>query len=153
MTLEQISWASQTIAALAVIASLVYAALQFRVYAKAARETRFIAAHSDIQEFRRILATDADCARIYRDGLADLSMLESVDQWRFGALMQMVVTNFQYQLQFEDVFDPANINNWNAVMHRPGFRQWWANGRRFYPLAAVARVDAVLSQSQADGGG
>lgn len=80
MTLEELYYFSQIVASIAILASLIYAALQFRVYAAAAREARYTTAVSDLQEFRKILATDADCARIYRDGLADLSKLDSLEQ-------------------------------------------------------------------------
>lgn len=69
MTLEEIYYLSQIAASVAILASLIYAALQFRVYAAAAREARYTTAVSDLQEFRKIIAADADCARLYRDGL------------------------------------------------------------------------------------
>ena len=47
-TLEQVSYVSQTVAAIAVLVSLIYAALQVRSYAKAAWDARFIAAQSDL---------------------------------------------------------------------------------------------------------
>jgi hypothetical protein len=37
-----------------------------------------------------------------------MSELESIDQWRFGALMQMVVVSFWHTDEFEDVFGAAN---------------------------------------------
>jgi hypothetical protein len=49
-----------------VIASLIYAALQFRIYAKAAREVRYATTIADLQEFRKLLATDADRAHLSR---------------------------------------------------------------------------------------
>lgn len=146
MTLEDVSNLSQAIAALAVIASLIYAALQFRIYAKAAREVRYSTAIADLQEFRKILATDADCARIYRDGLEDMSKLDSVEQWRFGALMQLVLTNFQYGLKFSDALDAEHLKlSVAATMQRPGARQWWARGRMTIGPETRALVDALLA--------
>ena len=146
MTLADISDLSQAIAALAVIASLIYAALQFRIYAKAAQEVRYSTATADLQEFRKILATDPDCARIYRDGLADMSKLDSVEQWRFGALMQLVLANFQYGLKFADAIDAEHLKiSIASTMQRPGARQWWAKGRMTTDVATRAMVDAVIA--------
>ena len=146
MTLEQLSYLSQTIAALAVVASLVYAALQFRVYAKAAQEARFATTIADLQEFRKILATDADCARIYRDGLADMNSLDSVEQWRFGALMQLVTTNFQYGIRFGDVNEAEMMQRAvNSTMQRPGARQWWAKGRLTVDTPTRRVIDDALA--------
>jgi hypothetical protein len=129
MTLEAISDLSQTIAALAVVASLIYGVLQFRIYNKATQEARYSAAISDIQEFRKILAADADCARIYRDGLADLSKLDAIERWRFGALMQMVTTYFSTAIRFGDVMEIEHLKaGVEMTMHRPGARQWWEKG-------------------------
>ncbi|MDX2235165.1 MAG: hypothetical protein NW200_11775, partial [Hyphomonadaceae bacterium] len=137
---------SQAIAALAVIASLIYAALQFRIYAQAAREVRYSTTIADLQEFRKILATDADCARIYRDGLEDMNKLDAVEQWRFGALIQHVLTNFQYGLKFSDALDVEHLKlSVAATMQRPGARQWWVKGRMTIGPETRALVDALLA--------
>ena len=144
MSLEQVSYFSQTIAAAAIVVSLIYAALQVRTYAKATLDARLVAAQSDLQDFRRLIATNLDCARIYRDGLVDLSKLDSTDQWRFGALMQMLVTNFEYAHRFSDVYrgeaDPA----FTIIVRRPGFVRWWREGRMFFTSSTAALVDELL---------
>lgn len=151
MTLEQISLLSQTIAAVAVIASLVYAALQFRMYANAARETRFVSAMAAVQGFNRMIAADADCARIYRDGLDDLTKLSPVDRWRFGAMMQLIVENIQAVEELEEVgghqfyADKATV----AVLSRPGGRLWWSRGRELFPPSTVANIDKLLQSAVA----
>lgn len=154
MSLEDTYYLSQIVASVAILASLIYAALQFRVYAAAAREARYTTAVSDLQAFRKILATDADCARIYRDGLADFSKLDSLEQWRFGALMQLVVTNFQYGIKFGDAIE-ADLQR-NAVaqtMRRPGARAWWAKARFTVDAATRAMVDDAISDERANSGG
>ena len=146
MTLEQAYFLSQIVASVAIIASLIYAALQFRVYAAAAREARYTTAISDLQEFRKLLATDADCARIYRDGLVDLSKLDSVEQWRFGALMQLVLTNFQYGIKFADAIEVEQLRTGvETTMRRPGAKTWWAKAKFTVDAATRAMVDDVIS--------
>jgi hypothetical protein len=149
VTLEDVSNLSQAIAALAVVVSLVYAALQFRIYAKAAREARVIAVMSDIQEFRKIIATDADCARIFREGLRDPASLAAPEAWRFGALMQMLITNVHLVGEFPDVFKggPDSIPAW--VFQRPGFRQWWIVGRSGFAPPTVAMVERLMHAAEA----
>ena len=149
MMLEQAYFVSQIVASVAIIASLIYAALQFRVYAAAAREARYTTVVSDIQEFRKILATDADCARIYRDGLADLSKLDSVEQWRFGALMQLVLTNFQYNIKFADSIEREQlVHGAAATMRRPGARAWWLKARFTVDAATRALVDDIMNDEK-----
>jgi hypothetical protein len=148
MTLEQISYFSQTIAALAVIVSLIYAALQFRIYTKASREARLVAAGSDIQDFRRMLATNPDCARIFFDGLAGLDQLDAIEKHRFNAMMQSIVTQAIYLNRFRDI--PAEIAP-AAIFGQQGARQWWAATRGFYAAHVVDLMDARFAAIDASG--
>lgn len=154
MSLEQISYLSQTIAAVAVVASLIYAALQLRIYTRATRESRLVAASADIQEFRRMLAQDTTCARIFLDGLDDLNQLDRAEQLRFNAMMQLVMTQVRYIASFADI--PAEMSP-TAIWSRPGARQWWATARDNYAAHMVAMIDrrfaaaAVQSESGARG--
>ncbi len=153
MSLEQISYLSQIIAAAAVVASLIYAVLQLRIYTKVARESRLVAASSDIQDFRRMLAQDATCARIFLDGLDDLNQLDRGEQQRFNAMMQLVATQVRYIDSFSDI--PAEMNA-TALWTRPGARQWWATARTLYTPHMVAMIDrrfAAAGAQVADGVG
>jgi hypothetical protein len=138
MSLEQISYLSQIIAAAAVVASLIYAALQFRIYAKAARETRLVAASTDMQDFKRMLAQDATCARIFWDGLDDLNKLDRGELHRFNAMMSLIVTQVRYIDSFPDIAAEMNAT---AVWTRPGARQWWETARALYAPHMVALID------------
>ncbi len=146
MSLEQISYLSQIVASLAVVASLIYAALQLRIYTKQARESRLIAASSDIQEFRRMLAADPNCARIFSDGLADLNQLDRTEQLRFHAMMQLAMTQVRYISTFADV--PPEMNA-ATLWSQPGARQWWATARLHYTPHMVALIDGRFAAADA----
>ena len=147
MTLEQVSHISATVAALALVLSLLYAALQFRIHAKAARDARLIAAASVFQDFSRMLASNADCARILREGLHDLAALDPVERWRFGSMMQMLIANSQLVLELESVGrqDHFHVQSMRQIMRMPGARQWWARERKMFASTTVAAVDAILA--------
>jgi len=147
MSLEQISYFSQTIAAVAVVVSLVYAVLQVRIYARTAFDARHNVAQSDLQAFRRMIATDPDCARIYRDGLADLTKLDSTDAWRFGALMEMFVANFEYAHRYEKVYRAETDLAFRRVLGRPGFQMWWRRGRSSFPSETCTLVDTLAESA------
>jgi hypothetical protein len=148
VSLEQISYLSQTVAAVAVVVSLIYAVLQVRIYARAAFDARHLAAQSDIQAFRRMIATDGDCARIYRDGLADPTTLDSTDNWRFGALMELFVANFDYAHRYERVYRAETELAFRRVMARPGFRMWWRRGRSSFTAETGALVDKIIEGTE-----
>jgi hypothetical protein len=146
MTIEEIYDISPTIAALALVASLTYAALQFRIYSKAARDARLITAASMVQDFSRLLASNADCARIFRDGVDDLAKLDPVERWRFGSMMQMLIANSQLVLELKSVGhqDYFHVRSMRQIMRMRGARQWWAHERKMFAPATVAAVDAIL---------
>jgi len=122
MTLEQLYALSPTIAAFALVLSLIYASFQLRINTKVARNARLVAAASMIQDFSRLLASNGDCARIFRDGLKDLAKLDPVERWRFGSMMQMLITNSQLILELESVGyeDHFHAQSMQQIMHRPG---------------------------------
>ena len=121
MTLEQIYALSPTIAALALVLSLIYASLQFRINTKVARNARLIAAAAVFQDFSRLLASNAECARIFRDGLNDLAKLDPVERWRFGSMMQMLIANSQLVLELKSVGyqDYFHTRSMQQIMRRP----------------------------------
>jgi hypothetical protein len=151
MTLQEIYALSPTVAALALVLSLIYASLQFRINSKVARNARLIAAAAVFQDFSRMLASNADCARIFRNGLNDLEKLEPVERWRFGSMMQMLIANSQLALELESIGyqDYFHTRSMQQIMRRPGARQWWARERKMYASATVAAVETIFGAADA----
>jgi hypothetical protein len=156
MTLEDAYYVSQIVAAVAILASLIYAGLQFRIFAKQAREARLAAATSDIQQFRHAIVTDRDVARIDRDGLEGLEKLDELDQWRFGAMMQNLTSNFYLSMEFGDA-SPVGFTEESLrwIVSRPGYRAWWSRDKHMYPgrLSYLierthAKADAKRAQTE-----
>jgi hypothetical protein len=155
MTLEQLSNLSQTVASIAVVASLIYAALQFRMYVNAAREARFTQAAAVIQDFNRLIASDGDAAAIFAKGLDHFATMKSVERWRFASMMQMMVANSQLIWEFEGVSHYKHYVTEVAasMLRREGARQWWSGGRKLFPPATVAGIDRILGSVDAALGG
>ena len=146
MTLDQVYALSGTVTSFALVLSLVYASLQFRINTKVARNARLIAAAAVFQDFSRLLASNADCARIFRDGLADLSKLDPIDRWRFGSMMQMLIANSQLVLELQSVGyqDYFHARSMQQIMGRPGARQWWVHERKMFAPTTITAVDAIF---------
>lgn len=146
MTLDQVYALSGTVTSFALVLSLVYASLQFRINTKVARNARLIAAAAVFQDFSRLLASNADCARIFRDGLADLSKLDPIERWRFGSMMQMLIANSQLVLELQSVGyqDYFHARSMQQIMGRPGARQWWVHERKMFAPTTITAVDAIF---------
>jgi hypothetical protein len=147
MTLEQVASLSSVIAAIALVLSLIYAGLQFRIQTKAALDTRLISAASVILDFSRLMASNAECARIFRDGLTDLHKLDPVERWRFGSMMQMLVANTQLVLELKSVGNQGHFHgqSMRQIMRTAGAREWWARERNTFAPPVIAALDAVVA--------
>ena len=98
-----------------------------------------------------MLASNAECARIFRDGLNDLAKLDPVERWRFGSMMQMLIANSQLALELKSVGyqDYFHTRSMQQIMRRPGALQWWARERKMYASTTVAAVEAIFGAADA----
>lgn len=144
MSLEELAFASQIIAAVAIIVSLIYAALQFRVYQGSARESRLVTISTDIQNFRVLLMSDPDSARIFRDGSRNMESLEPLDRWRFGTMIEHAVMNYSLALEIDSSPDTDAAQAFVWLCRNPGVQQWWQKARNRYSARVQARVDSAI---------
>ena len=149
MSLSDLASLGSFVSGLAILVSLIYAGLQLRAFAKAAHESRVVAWNADIQQFRMAIASDPDVARIYRDGLKDHDGLENIDQWRFGALMQVLVANFYLAIEFKDISASAAVEpTYKWILRRPGARVCWPKARHMFSPTVVSVIDHALSEGE-----
>lgn len=147
MSLEELAFASQIVASIAVIVSLIYAALQFRVYQASARASRLVTVSTDIQNFRVLLASDPDSARIFRDGLRDMELLEPLDRWRFGTMMEHAIMNYSLAIQIDPSPHNDTVHALELLFHNSGAQQWWQKARSRLPARVQAAVDSKIKES------
>jgi hypothetical protein len=147
MSLEELAFASQIIAAIAIIVSLIYAALQFRVYQASAREARLVTISADIQNFRILLMSDPDSARIFRDGLRDMKTLEPLDRWRFSAMLEHAVMNHSLAIEIDSSPGTDAAHSFDLLLRNPGVQQWWQRAKSRYSPRVQAAVDSKIKGS------
>lgn len=95
MSLEHVFYLSQIIAALALVASLLFVALEVR---NSNRESRHRAGEEAYQKFREVqleVASNADLARIWANGVHAFSSLEPLDRTRFLLLTHVFFKNWE----------------------------------------------------------
>ncbi len=146
MSLEELAFASQIIAALAIIVSLIYAALQFRVYQASAREARLVALAADIQSFRILLMSDPEVARIFKTGLRDFAKLELLDRFRFATMLEHAVMNHSMCIQIDSSPDADVVQPFSTQFRNPGVQQWWQKARTHYSAKVQAMVDSTIKR-------
>jgi hypothetical protein len=136
MTIQEMGALGEMIGGIAVVISLIYVGLQVRQNSNSVRAASQIALRQLSTEITSQLAAP-DMARIYIQGLKDLSPLPAEDRARFHSLMLSlfgVYEAYYFQVYFGIIpqeLQPTR-NHALALFHlqKPGVRQWWDGGGR-----------------------
>ena len=131
MTLEDINYISQTVAAVAILASLIFVGVQIRQNTAATRAASHHAVSDSFNELNRMFAESAEVTRIFIAGRADRQTLTEEERWRFDSAMRA------YMHVCETMFIQAGLGVgdkgiWfaeqegiRAILTFPGTRDWW----------------------------
>jgi hypothetical protein len=136
MTIQEMGALGEMIGGIAVVISLIYVGLQVRQNSNSVRAASQIALRQLGTEITSQLAAP-DMARIYIQGLKDLSPLPAEDRVRFHSLMLSlfgVYEAYYFQVYFGIIpqeLQPTH-DHAQALFHlrKPGVKQWWDGGGR-----------------------
>jgi hypothetical protein len=158
MTWEAIGALSQLIAAIAVIASVVYLGAQIRQNTRQLYEqtrthhlSSLTAVGEQFVEFRASISRDRQVASVWLRGIEDLAQLTAEERLQFdflaAAFFWALATMYIHVEQgvFErELFDHSRDSV--PLYAGPGLRQWWRESplRRGYPPAFLPEIDRVL---------
>ncbi len=126
---------AEIVGVVAVIASLVYVAVQIRQNTNIARATLVHGTQVSFSRFHELLAADAELADIYIRG-ENVEDLSKVETRRFNSLIEITVAyledvDLQYKLDlYFDEDDDIDLILYIAPTYRkffcsPLFRKWW----------------------------
>lgn len=148
MTLENIYYIGQTIAVLAVVGSLIFVGVQLRQNTIAQRQNAQDAFNIMKFDHMSLLISNPDVADIHRRGLKDLSKLDDIERWRFGAIMQQVFDMALSLYRQPDAFEEGNLNRIMIAIRQPGATEWWSSGREIYPPDFQIEMDKMIKEMQ-----
>ena len=139
--------------AFAVVASLVYFALQLRQASAHVKGAAYQSALQGRTALRVAFATDMRLASLYQAGLEDIESLDATDRLRLHVFLveEFRIIQFAYYLFKRGLADPEI---WEHELHvigtyrnTTGFRQWWAESHGYYSSEFLALVDSTVPQS------
>ena len=154
MSWEVIAAIAQVIAAVAVIPSLLYLAVQIRNQNK---ETRRAAADGFVlhwTEFRKSMSDNADLAAIYLRGIRSFEDLDPVERLRFGSALGriFVLSEGLYVFYLDGSLSP---DLWKAVEETtadiaayPGVQSWWTTRKHWHSAKFRAVVDRMIAEER-----
>lgn len=158
MTLQDLGNIGEFVAAIGVIASLVYLAVQIRQNTRAVRSNTSQAITDARVEFLKSITDNAEVARIVRSGLSSRQSLEGDDRMRFDVMMNRLMAmmeNYYYQrrqgtMEAEQWARAVDVLRW--FMSSPGGQSWWSSRLRIRPDVPFERfldeeVEAIQSGS------
>lgn len=131
MTLEQYAYLGEAVAAVAVVISLVYLALQIRQNTRAVRTSNFHGITDSFNQINNTIANDESLARIFRFGMTSFGELSEDEKVRFGFMFLSAFRTME-TLYYQSTQGVAEKELWRveqntikALLNGPGAREWW----------------------------
>jgi hypothetical protein len=157
MTLENMFYISQTVAAFAIVGSLLFVGLEVR---HSNRETRHRAIEEMLGNFRSLsltIASNVDIGSLWMRGLHDLGVLDPVDKVRFLSLARTFFTIQQsFFLHYRSGYIPSEIYQPHAVstsdiLAYPGMQAAWELRKSYFQESFRTMVDEKVAAARKSG--
>ena len=153
MTLEAIYFIGQTIAAFAIMGSLIFVGLQSRQASRTSELATLQAMQERFDGFRRLVVADKELVDLYDRGIRDPAQLEETELVRFRLMIFiaaegaqasfLIIENSQKARQQFEAMDALFVR----TMGSPGGRAWWSMfGSTLHP-DFVAHIDTALADA------
>jgi hypothetical protein len=134
ISLDVIEKVASVVESVAVLASLIYVAIQFRMNTKAIKGATYQNIVSSIAHIEARISEDKELARIFRVGCAGEPLLDPDEQIRFDHLISSLFNfgeNMFYQYE-HGLIDEDTWTTWHQSLIKyfedPGVMKWWEVG-------------------------
>ena len=151
MNWSAIGAVAELLAAIGVIASLVYLAGQVRSSGKQARQAAIQSVVNQMNTVWTSVSATREHARIWVEGSKGMDGLDDeVDQVRFSAFMLSIMRPYEeiFYCRRDGVVDDwtweAIKEQCHALMGSPGFADWWELRRAWFSRDFQAHIQEVL---------
>jgi len=157
VTLEEIFWLSQTIAAVAIVGSLLFVAIEVRSSNQVSRHRFVEELLADYRAVRMGIADNADVARAWLSGLHDFAALDPLDKVRFSLTADMFFhTHESLYLHFRDgrmpreLYEPqrSTMTDWLGY---PGLQAVWGLRKQQFHSAFRSMLDDTIASVRTSG--
>ena len=155
MELEQLSFISEIVAAIAVIASLIYVGRQVKENTTATKSTAAQAMADTMNGYVGLINSSSNLSDILHKGATGLDNLQGGEVIQFGAFHdQMFICSESLYYQWNDGVLDDHL--WNVYRHamvdilmQKGSQDWWENRRHWFGTQFAAAVDELCSEVSA----
>jgi hypothetical protein len=152
VTLSQFADLGEILGGIAVVASLVYLAIQIRQNTKTVRAST-LHENTDLWSALFLRLSEPDLARAYVAGMAGQPDIRPLHYTQFFFLCRSMFLAFenQYYQTRHGVLDPEAYASYTRSISKQvlafrGFRIWWEMNRAVFSPDFVAHVDAMIAR-------
>jgi hypothetical protein len=168
MSLEDLGNIGEFVAAVAVVLSLIYLAVQIRQNTRQIDENtaslRVMSADETLRSFshyRDHIIRDPDIADLYLRGARSLRDLDTRDRLRFTQLASELFHTYQGVYRRSRSLDESELWEYVAgtgtllpVLRQPGIREWWSGAKEEFTEGFVSEIESLLRRiEEAEGDG
>ena len=149
MNWEAIGAISEAIGAIAIIASISYAAIQIRKNALATKTQSIDAFTADYNSLLMQLSENAELAQLLRSGAACFESLAPLEQFQFHAYLTtyfMNALNLHHHIRektTEEYIARPNIDFFASIVNTPGGAEWWKVAKVPFNQDFVEHIDKI----------
>jgi len=155
MSFEQISYLAQTVASVAVVASLIFVALQIKQNTAALQRNEHNSTMAQWTVIRMAIAKHRDIAELMTAGLQGESPLDAADQLRLEQMLQEnawaafhIWDRTQRGIFPKGTFEATAGALLGTLLRTPGGESWWRKAKHIgFHSGFVTDVDAVLAKT------
>ena len=153
MSLDDLGNIGELVAAIGVIASLIYLAVQIRQNTRSVRAATHHSAMRGASETQNVLAQSNDAARVFRIGSREPGELTEDERLRFDSMLLSIFmwfedAFFQYQQSMVDrEYWEGRQRALLSQLKRPGTASWWTRRSHFFARSFVSYVNQLTQQA------
>ena len=131
-------WKAVSVAALAVVVSLLYLGAQIQQNTRAVRAASYQEVASGVSDFQMLIAQNDSLARIYMQGMANPQKLSPEELVRFEMVIGQLFTKFDAAIYLfnQQMIDTYAITPYThfifTQLETPGVAAWWEKAQLFF---------------------
>ena len=143
---------AEIVGALAVVATLIYLAIQVKDSAKASRSAAITDATTAMQAFYHEIGSNPQACGIWLEGMTNPEAMSKQDQLQFVMLCHSAFVGFQrsFFLAHEGTLDPSIRDSVGtavvAVKDLPGMEFYWRQRKDFFQNEFIEWVEELMAR-------
>jgi hypothetical protein len=138
ITLQDLGNLGEILAAVGMVVSVLYLAIQVRQNTRSVRASTYQAFSESFRDFRTLLIGDERLGALWGKGLRSRSELSMSERAQFDALLMNFLRGVEvsFYQETQGLLDAAFYKGWLdeavAIWRQPGPREWWSENSRFF---------------------